>query len=114
MFVFAPLTFPLLLLLAVLPLLGATPVPAAPSSGTPQHHAIAELLSFLCSIKPLNVLLCGSNFKGSSNGASVTITTPLGDASGVADTSSVGRFAVRYATAGRWQKSVIATKWELP
>ncbi|EJD02246.1 alpha/beta-hydrolase [Fomitiporia mediterranea MF3/22] len=104
----------LLFLVALPQLSSATPVPVASSAGTRQRHAIAELLSFLCSIKPLNVLLCGSHSKGSQNDASVTITTPLGDASGVADTSSVGRFAVRYATAERWQESTMVSKWELP
>ncbi|KAL5490045.1 hypothetical protein ACEPAI_4878 [Sanghuangporus weigelae] len=103
---------PLLLLLCALPL-GATPVPQASPAGTRRQHAIAELLSFLCSIKPLNFLLCGNNFQGLGRGT-VTISTPVGDATGSADSSAAARFAVRYATTTRWQESVMATKWELP
>ena len=113
MVAFSTLALPLLLFLSALPL-RATPVPAGPTSGTRQYHAIAELFSFLCSIKPLNFLLCGPISKGLQNDASLTITTPLGDAQGVADSSTVARFSVRYATAHRWQESVMATKWELP
>ena len=103
---------PLLLLLSALPL-GATPLPQASPSGTRRQHGIAELLSFLCNIRPLNFLLCGQHFPGPIDG-SITISTPLGDATGSADSSAAARFAVRYATAGRWQDSVVATTWELP
>jgi len=33
---------------------------------------------------------------------------------GVVDVSGVNRFAVRYASADRWQPSTIAATWELP
>ncbi|KAI5119949.1 hypothetical protein M0805_002138 [Coniferiporia weirii] len=98
---------PLLLLLAPFPL-GATPLPATPDAGM-QQRGIANLLSLLCSTNPLK-LLCSS----SKAPQSLTISTPLGFASGVADSTSVGRFSVRYATATRWQESVMAASWELP
>lgn len=43
-----------------------------------------------------------------------SVSTPLGTAQGVADTSTVTRFVVRYASAGRWQDPSVATQWELP
>ncbi|KAH8117062.1 alpha/beta-hydrolase [Phellopilus nigrolimitatus] len=95
-----------LLLLAVPIQLGATPVPAAPGM---HRRSVAGWLSPLCSVKPLN-LFCPSKAPSSS----FSVSTPLGSASGVVDTSTVGRFAVRYASANRWEASVMATKWELP
>lgn len=92
--------------------LWANPLPVAPRAGTPQAQIdgiLASLLSILCEIKPLNKILCQK--QGQS---SVTVSTPLGSANGVADTSTVGRFAVRYASANRWQSAVMATSWKLP
>ena len=114
MVVFTGLLLPLLLLLSAVPPIGATPVPQSSTAGARRQHVIAELLSFLCNIKPLNIFLCGNNFKGSKDGTSFTVSTPIGDATGVANTPAAARFAVRYATAGRWQESVMETKWELP
>ncbi|KAH7889529.1 Alpha/Beta hydrolase protein [Phlebopus sp. FC_14] len=45
---------------------------------------------------------------------SVTVSTPLGSAQGVIDYPGVSRFAVKYASAERWQPSELATTWELP
>ncbi|KAF8844425.1 alpha beta-hydrolase [Paxillus ammoniavirescens] len=44
----------------------------------------------------------------------LSISTPLGTAQGVGDTAAVNRFAVKYASAQRWQPSTVATTWELP
>ncbi|KAF7305580.1 Carboxylic ester hydrolase [Mycena chlorophos] len=44
----------------------------------------------------------------------ITSSTPLGTAQGILDTSGATRYAVRYATAERWQESVVATNWQLP
>ncbi|TDL24934.1 alpha/beta-hydrolase [Rickenella mellea] len=43
----------------------------------------------------------------------ITVNTPVGQATGVVDGGAV-RFTVRYATANRWQPSVVATTWTLP
>ncbi len=45
---------------------------------------------------------------------SLNVATPLGTAHGGADGSSVVRFAVKYANAGRWQQSSVVTTWQLP
>lgn len=44
----------------------------------------------------------------------ITVHTPLGDAYGVVNTSSVNRFVVKYASAQRWQPSTLVTTWQLP
>ncbi|KAJ7085678.1 alpha/beta-hydrolase [Mycena belliarum] len=49
---------------------------------------------------------------GSSSGAQVR--TPLGTANGVLDTAGANRFAVKYASAGRWAESTVVTQWALP
>ncbi|KIJ69164.1 hypothetical protein HYDPIDRAFT_172623 [Hydnomerulius pinastri MD-312] len=48
------------------------------------------------------------------NTGGLSISTPLGSAQGVLDTAAVSRFAVKYASAERWQPSTLATTWELP
>ena len=96
-----------LLLLLVSSLSGATPI-TAPRAGM-QQREIPSLLASLCSHKPLK-FLCSSPQAAKT----VTVSTPLGPATGVADSATVGRFAVRYATASRWKDSVMATKWQFP
>lgn len=44
----------------------------------------------------------------------ITVHTPLGDAYGVVNTSSVNRFVVKYASAQRWQPSTLVITWQLP
>ena len=110
---FTMLALHVFLVLAVLCAAAPAPLwakPIFPRAGTPQAHPdgiLADLLSLLCDIKPLNKILCQR--KGS-----LSISTPLGTATGVADTSTVGRFAVRYASANRWQSAVMATTWQFP
>lgn len=98
--------FPLFLLLVSSPS-GATPV--ADTRAGMQQREIPSLLAFLCSYKPLK-FLCSSPKAAKT----VTVSTPLGPATGVADSPTVGRFAVRYATAARWKDSVMVTKWQFP
>ncbi|KAF9227728.1 alpha/beta-hydrolase [Gyrodon lividus] len=50
--------------------------------------------------------------RGSTVGLSVS--TPFGTAHGVVDTVAVNRFAIKYASAERWQPSTVATTWEFP
>ncbi|EIW84838.1 alpha beta-hydrolase [Coniophora puteana RWD-64-598 SS2] len=49
-----------------------------------------------------------------ASAGSTAVQTALGTAQGVVDVSGVNRFAVRYASADRWQPSTIAATWELP
>lgn len=56
-------------------------------------------------------LLCSREL---STTTPTTVTTPLGAADGVTDTSGVVRFVVRYASANRWQSASLATSWQLP
>lgn len=42
------------------------------------------------------------------------VDTPLGTAQGAADGSGATRFAVKYASASRWEASKVATSWTLP
>lgn len=101
--------FPLLSVnFALLPAL-ATPLQHTESV---QRRDLAGLLSSLCKIKPLNVILCGS--QGASATTSLRVQTPLGTALGTSDSSTVGRFSVRYASSKRWQESTMATDWQLP
>ncbi|KAJ7057293.1 alpha beta-hydrolase [Mycena amicta] len=43
-----------------------------------------------------------------------SVSTPLGTAQGVVGVRGATRYAVRYATANRWEESVIASSWQLP
>ncbi|KAJ7057287.1 alpha beta-hydrolase [Mycena amicta] len=52
-------------------------------------------------------------FSRSVSLATRTALTPLGTAQGVV-VNGATRYAVRYATASRWQDSVIASSWQLP
>ncbi|KAJ3488986.1 hypothetical protein NLI96_g2463 [Meripilus lineatus] len=45
---------------------------------------------------------------------SLNVLTPLGIARGAADGSNAARFAVKYASASRWQPSSLVTTWQLP
>ncbi len=102
-----------LLLVVSMPLsLQANPVPSVQIDAGMQNKtgsSLQTLLALLCNVKILNKLFCSN--KG---GNTATVSTPLGPATGVADTSTVGRFVVKYASAGRWQQSVTATTWRLP
>ncbi|EJD02233.1 alpha/beta-hydrolase [Fomitiporia mediterranea MF3/22] len=49
-----------------------------------------------------------------AEGDTVSVSTSLGNATGVPDTNSVTRFSVRYASADRWKPSVITSSWNLP
>jgi hypothetical protein len=42
------------------------------------------------------------------------VTTPLGVAQGTAPVNGVSRFAVKYASAQRWENPVVVDTWELP
>jgi len=42
------------------------------------------------------------------------VVTPIGIARGTIPINGISRFAVRYASAQRWQNAHIATEWELP
>ncbi|KAF7291362.1 Carboxylic ester hydrolase [Mycena indigotica] len=44
----------------------------------------------------------------------VSTVTPFGAAQGVASANGATRYAVRYATAQRWQQSVMSSSWQLP
>lgn len=48
------------------------------------------------------------------NGVAVNVVTPLGIAAGVNVGSGATRFAVKYASAARWERSAVATTWQLP
>lgn len=94
-------------------LLALSAVHAGPVSSRQTGTAISiphfNPLALLCLIPPLKNILCPA--KGS---AGLSIKTPLGTAQGAADISGVGRFSVKYASAARWQPSIMATQWELP
>ena len=42
------------------------------------------------------------------------VSTPIGTAQGTIPIKGISRFAVRYASAQRWQTAQVATEWELP
>ena len=42
------------------------------------------------------------------------VTTPLGVAQGTIPINGASRFAVKYASAHRWEDPVVASTWELP
>ena len=65
----------------------------------------------LCNLSPLvKKVLCPR--QQASN--PTTVSTPIGTAQGTADDAGAARFAVRYASAARWQLPQLATAWELP
>lgn len=42
------------------------------------------------------------------------VQTPIGIAQGATPINGISRFAVRYASAPRWQNAEVAGTWELP
>lgn len=67
----------------------------------------------LCSWKLSPIIRRALCPRDSSSGSN-TVDTPIGTAQGTSDDSSVMRFAVKYASAARWQAPEIVTAWELP
>jgi hypothetical protein len=49
-----------------------------------------------------------------SRGPGTLVQTPIGIAPGTTPISGISRFAVRYASARRWQNAEVAGTWELP
>ena len=65
----------------------------------------------LCKLSPIiQKALCPRQSSGTTN----SVTTPIGTAHGTLDDSGATRFAVKYASASRWQPSTLVTTWELP
>ncbi|KAI0273462.1 alpha beta-hydrolase [Gloeopeniophorella convolvens] len=107
MVAFARLLLSSLLLIA---LAGASPI----QSDTAVLGDNFKLPSFnpeklLCTLHLLPRALCP---RQSSSGNSVS--TPIGTAQGTSPNNGAVRFAVKYASAQRWQNPVVATAWDLP
>jgi hypothetical protein len=49
-----------------------------------------------------------------SNSPTTYVETPIGVAQGTTPISGISQFAVKYASAGRWQNPVAMGIWELP
>ncbi|PIL24277.1 hypothetical protein GSI_14030 [Ganoderma sinense ZZ0214-1] len=82
-------------------------------AAAPAHVAMPaySLKSELCRLSPIiQKVLCPRQSSGNTN----SVTTPIGTALGTSDDSGATRFAVKYASASRWQQSTLATTWELP
>lgn len=87
----------------------ASPVPSPSTNGIKLPFPPITPKGLLCQIPIVKDFLCP---RQSSSGTSVK--TPLGTAQGTADTSNANRFVVKYASANRWQASVMTTNWTLP
>lgn len=109
-----------LALLAFAAPLWATPLPLPQSGGSSDGESSGtkrdlfsnthSFLNNICDAPIIGHLLCPPN----GFLANITIPTPIGQARGFAGNPRVVRFAVKYANAGRWQASTVATAWELP
>ncbi|EJF66136.1 alpha/beta-hydrolase [Dichomitus squalens] len=65
----------------------------------------------LCKLSPkISKALCPRQSTGGTN----SVNTPIGTAQGTSDNAGATRFAVKYASASRWQPSTVSTTWELP
>ena len=65
----------------------------------------------ICKLSPkIAKALCPRQTAGGTN----SVKTPIGTAQGASDDAGATRFAVKYASASRWQPSTVATTWELP
>lgn len=95
----------LIFVLSALSLAAAAPFPGFPGSS---HHSIFVKPGsggILCVLLPW---LCPRDTQSATE-----VTTSIGTAKGVVNGTAV-RFPVKYASAGRWQESGVASKWELP
>ncbi|KAH9857214.1 alpha/beta-hydrolase [Lenzites betulinus] len=78
---------------------------------TAVHAPAYRWKTALCKLSPgIAKVLCPRQ----SPSNSVDVSTPIGTAKGTADSGGATRFAVKYASATRWQPSTLATQWELP
>ena len=65
----------------------------------------------LCKLSPfIRKALCPRDTSASPT----SVDTPIGTAQGASDSSGATRFAVKYASASRWELPQIASAWELP
>ncbi|KZT09783.1 alpha/beta-hydrolase [Laetiporus sulphureus 93-53] len=100
------------LVAALLVVTPSSAVPFGSQSGIPKlKFPDLGSSSFWCNIPILDKLMCPRGTLATSN---TSVSTPLGTAQGVIDTSGVVRFAVTYGSADRWEPSFVATLWELP
>ncbi|KAJ3556644.1 hypothetical protein NM688_g1915 [Phlebia brevispora] len=97
------------LLLSLLLAVTASCVPVRPHVPFPPIPITPKGLLCGLPIPIVQKLLCPR--QGSTD---PVVNTPLGTAHGVTGAENANRFAVKYATAARWQPSSIATSWELP
>ncbi|KAI0748574.1 alpha/beta-hydrolase [Daedaleopsis nitida] len=65
----------------------------------------------LCKLSPR---LFGALCPRQTTTGTTSVDTPIGTAHGTADDAGATRFAVRYASAQRWQPAIPAQSWELP
>ncbi|EIN07109.1 alpha/beta-hydrolase [Punctularia strigosozonata HHB-11173 SS5] len=63
----------------------------------------------LCKIPILRAILCPRD-----STQTVSVSTPLGSATGVMDTTTAARYSVKYGSASRWKSSSVVTTWALP
>jgi len=100
-------------LLALSSQTAAVPVDASRTSIADLKFPSIPEGAWWCQYSPpwLQKLLCSRSLSTSS---STSVSTPLGTAQGIVDTSGVVRFTVKYGTADRWQPSSVAMAWDLP
>src|SRR6266852_4675871 len=102
-------------LFAVYTVMGA---PASPLVSFTERslHNVGSVSQFLCNklLKPLrNIDIC-SKALGRLVDPTRGVNTPYGVANGDLYRSGVVRFAVKYATASRWQAPVAVRSWTMP
>lgn len=91
----------------VIPLLLASWATAHP---VPINFPLYRWKSELCKLSPrLAKILCPRD----TPTGSVSVSTPIGTAEGTSDDAAT-RFAVKYASASRFEPPTLATQWELP
>lgn len=104
-------------LFAVHTVMGAPASPLVSFTGTERsQHNVGSVSQFFCNklLKPLrNIGIC-SKVLGRLVDPTRGVNTPYGVANGDLCHSGVVRFAVKYATASRWQAPVAVRSWTMP
>jgi hypothetical protein len=89
-------------------LLLLSPALAAPTASKDDFRLPVLQTGYLCNVPMVSRLLCPR-----ASTTSAKIVTLVGSGAGVSDGGAY-RYAVRYASASRWQPSKIVTSWSLP
>lgn len=76
--------------------------------------AVSSLLTTLLLFVSASMGAPASEPRRPRQSSTVSVSTAIGTAEGVSDSSGANRFAVRYASAERWAESYLATTWAFP